>query len=115
MPLVLRDITEIEVFPSRSFRGLNARVRIWRLNTGLAHTEDDISFMNVTYLQVYEEHTRAQYIGCLGAGKHLLRTCKQNRGTEVARSNNMETSCLDKDLYAQTDLSEGVHSVCRIA
>lgn len=24
------------------------------------------------YLQVYEEHTRAPYIGCLGAGKHLL-------------------------------------------
>lgn len=59
MSAVLRDITEIEVFLSPGFRGLNARIkraRIWRLNMELARTESGIYECN--YLQVYEEHIR---------------------------------------------------------
>lgn len=115
MSAVPRDIAEIEVFLSPGFRGLNdARARIWRLNTELAHTESGISFMNVTTYK-YTKSTyivRVPYIGCPGAGKHLLRTRKQepklrDRATWKRR--------VWIKIYTLKSICKGFRSDCRIA
>lgn len=74
---------------------------------GLALTEGGISFMNVTTYKC-TKRTRERRILAVSAPANICYVLVSR--TEAARSKNMETSCLDKDLYAQTDLRRS--SVC---
>lgn len=108
MPLILRNITEIEVSPSPGLRGLNdARVRIWRLNTELARTEGGISFMNVTTYKCTKS-TRGRRILAVSAPANICYVLVSRAvETEAARSHNMRKRRVWKKIYPLKPICEG--------